>query len=136
LRQAKQQCQGDFFVEDSAMAMEALGGKLPGPLVKWFNDTIGNDGYFELVQKFGNNRAIAQTVIGLSKSGGEILFFEGIMTGKIVQPRDGYNFGYDCVFLPDGKDETLSESKNRGDFEFSPRGLALKKLKAYLESKN
>lgn len=132
LNEARRHYRGDFFAEDSAMYMDALGGKLPGPLVKWFNDTIGNAGYHKIARKMGNGRASAKTVIGLMKQDGKAVFFEGEMKGKIVKPAGDYRFGYDPVFMPDGAGQTLAQSKSKGDFDFSPRGVAFKKLKQYL----
>ena len=128
--------QGEFIVEDSAMSMEALGGQLPGPLIKWFNETIGTQGLADIAAKFKKSRATAKTVIGFAKNPGEILYFEGEVKGKIVEPKGDYLFGYDPIFVPDGSEKTLSELKSQGDFSGSPRGIALKKLKEYLLSQN
>jgi non-canonical purine NTP pyrophosphatase (RdgB/HAM1 family) len=126
---------GEFIVEDSSMYMAALGGKLPGPLVKWFNETIGTAGLAEIAQKFHNDKANAKTIIGYAKSPDDIQFFEGNVKGRIVAPRGNYSFGYDPIFLPEGSAKTLSELKSEGDFNSSPRGIAVKKFKEYLDKK-
>ena len=105
---------------------------MPGPLVKWFNNAIGSTGYANLAKRMGENRAKAQTIIGYAESPKKVLFFEGNLDGKIVAPKGSYNFGYDPIFVPDGKAKTLSELKQKGDFVSSPRGIAVLKLKAYL----
>src|SRR3989344_6958047 len=43
LEEAKKHQTGEFIVEDTSLYFEALKG-LPGPLIKWFMKTIGNDG--------------------------------------------------------------------------------------------
>ena len=125
---------GKFIVEDSAMYMEALGGKLPGPLIKWFNETVGTDGLANISVKLGNKEAHATTIIGYAENADDIKFFEGRISGTIVSPRGDYLFGYDPIFLPQGQTLTLSELKSNGDFHSSPRGLATAKFKAYLEN--
>lgn len=121
-----------FIVDDSSLYLKCFNYKLPGPLVKWFNGAIGGHGYARLVKSMGENRAKAKTIIGYFKSPKKILFFEGNLEGKIVPPRGRYNFGYDRIFVPDGKSETLSEIKAKGNFISSPRGIAVSKLRKYL----
>src|SRR3989344_9423933 len=45
---------GEFIVEDTSLYLDCLGG-LPGPLIKWFMKTIGNEGLCNLAEKLGNN---------------------------------------------------------------------------------
>jgi non-canonical purine NTP pyrophosphatase (RdgB/HAM1 family) len=132
LREAFKHRRGEFIIDDSSLYLKCFDYKLPGPLVKWFNDTIGGKGYAELVKRMGENRAKAKTIIGYAKNPKSILFFEGNLNGKVVEPRGKYNFGYDPIFVPVGKRETLSQAKAKGDFESSPRGIAILRLKKYL----
>jgi len=136
LQEAFKHHTGEFLVEDSSMYMEALGNKLPGPLVKWFNDTIGTQGLADVAKNMGNPKASAKTIIGYAKSPEDIYFFEGTIEGNIVQPKGEYKFGYDPIFVPESQEKTLSELKAEGNFNFSPRGLAVKQLKEYLEKNN
>ena len=124
---------GEFLVEDSSLYLDALGGNFPGPLVKWFNETIGSDGYAELTEKFQNFSARAITILAFAKSSENILYFEGKVKGTIVRPRGNYKFGYDPIFVPEGQVKTLAELKSEGVFNFSPREIAVKKLKEYLD---
>ena len=132
LREAFKHQKGEFIIDDSSLYLKCFDYKLPGPLVKWFNDSIGGNGYARLVKGMGENRAKAKTIIGYTKNPKTILFFEGNLNGKIVPPKGKYNFGYDPIFVPDGRMKTLSEIKAKGDFASSPRGLAVLKLKKYL----
>ena len=43
LEEAQKHHQGQFIVEDTSLYLDCLNG-LPGPLIKWFMKTIGNDG--------------------------------------------------------------------------------------------
>ncbi len=42
-----------FIVEDTSLYFDALKG-LPGPLIKWFMKTVGNEGLFKIADAFGN----------------------------------------------------------------------------------
>lgn len=132
LKEAFKHHKGEFIVEDTSMYLECLDYKLPGPFIKWFNDTVGTYGIYNLTKKMGKNRAKSTTIIGYAKSPTNILFFEGNATGTVVAPRGKYNFGYDPIFVPTGSKQTLSELKSQGIFKQSPRGKAVKKLKGYL----
>lgn len=136
LQEAFKHHKGSFIIDDSSLYLKCFDCKLPGPLVKWFNDSIGGRGYALLVKNMGENRAKAKTIIGYAKNAKKIEFFEGNLNGKVVPPRGKYNFGYDPIFVPEGKKETLSQMKAKGDFSSSPRGLAVLKLKKYLLKNN
>ena len=43
LNEAKKHMKGNLVVEDTSLYFEALNG-LPGPLIKWFLKTVGNEG--------------------------------------------------------------------------------------------
>ena len=132
LRQALKHSKGPLIVDDSALSFGCFNYKLPGPLIKWFNIDVGMAGLANLTKKMGDTKAKATTIIGYAENSKKILFFEGMLKGKIVKPKGSYGFGYDTIFLPDGKKETLSEMKEKGNFSYSPRGIAFKKLKTYL----
>ncbi len=132
LLEALRRNKGPLFVDDSSLYLSCFNYKLPGPLIKWFNQYVGMEGLAGLTEKMGDGRAKAATIIGYAENPKEILFFEGTLKGRIVPPRGGYGFGYDPIFLPEGKTQTLSEMKDQANFFYSPRGLALKKFKNYL----
>lgn len=132
LTEAFKHTSGEFIVEDTSLYFNCLNG-LPGPLIKWFMKTIGNKGLADLVDKFGDNKAQAKTIIGYAKKVGDIEFFEGVVDGKIVQPQAQSNFGWDPVFLPDGHTKTFAEMDKSEKNEISMRRMALNKLKEYLK---
>ncbi len=135
LNEALKHQKGEFIVEDSGLFLECLDYKLPGPLIKWFNDTIAGDGLAHMTEKMGKNKARAITIVGYTQSSGDILFFEGVLDGVIVKPQGDYNFGYDPIFIPEGSTKTQAELKAEGNFNFSPRAIAMKKLKDFLLKK-
>lgn len=136
LAQAFKHHKGPFIVEDGSLYFDCLNKQLPGPLIRWFNDSISNEGMFTLAKKMGNNNALAQTIIAYAKSPKEIYFFEGNVRGKIVSPRGSGGFGYDNIFMPNGSKKVLAELKEgnvtKYGFRFSSRGLAAKKFKDFL----
>lgn len=121
---------GEFIVEDTSLYLDCLKG-LPGPFIKWFLNTIGNEGLFNITQKFGNNKAEAKTIIGYAKNHEEIYFFEGSIIGKIVKPEGVSGFGWDPIFLPDGFDKTFAQMTLEEKNSISMRKVALNKLKEF-----
>lgn len=132
LREAFNHREGEFIVEDTSLYFNCLNG-LPGTFIKWFMKSIGNEGLVNLVIKYGNNKAVAKTVIGYAKNAKEIYYFEGEIHGKIVEPRTTSNFGWDPIFLPDGHQKTFAEMDTSEKNEISMRRIATQKLKEFLE---
>lgn len=122
--------EGTFIVEDNSLTLSGMKG-LPGPLIKWFLKTIGNEGLVKLTTIFGDD-AEAKVVIGYAKNLLEIEYFEGIIKGKIVEPKGENGFGWDPVFLPEGYSKTFGEMDLEEKNEYSMRRLAVEKLKDYL----
>lgn len=120
-----------FMVEDTSLYFDAMNG-LPGPLIKWFMKTIGNEGLYKLAQAFGNFGAQAKTVIGYVDERGKIEFFEGSVRGTIVEPRGKSDFGWDPIFMPEGQQKTFAEMSAEEKNEVSHRGIAIRKLKGAL----
>lgn len=122
---------GQFIVEDTSLYLDCLKG-LPGPLIKWFLKTIGNEGLANLAEKLGNNRAEAKTIIGYAKNRDEVKFFEGSVPGMIVAETGVSGFGWDPIFQPNGHDKTFAEMTAKEKNEMSMRKVAVEKLKEYL----
>ncbi len=62
----------------------------------------------------------------------EVFFFEGVLTGSISITSQGHGgFGYDPIFIPDGKNETLAEIEDWKK-NHSHRAKAAKALKEFL----
>ena len=132
LEEALKHHEGSFIVEDTSLYMDALNG-LPGPLIKWFMKTIGNDGLANIAQKLGNPKAQAKTIIGYATDGDNIHFLEGSISGEIVQPQGDTNFGWDPIFKPDGYDITFAEMSKDEKNKISMRKQAVEKLKEFIE---
>lgn len=124
---------GEFIIEDISLYCEALNG-LPGPLIKWFLKTVGNDGIYKMVSAFGNSRVEVKAIIGYADGKGGTQYFEGVVKGSIVAPR-GEGFGWDPIFQPDGYDKTFGEMSAEEKNKISMRKIALEKLREYLNNK-
>jgi len=131
LREAVKNNSGEFFCEDTSLYINCLNG-LPGPLIKWFLESIEDKGIFDLIERFDDKSAVAKTIMGYT-DGDNTVFFEGDVEGKIVAPRGENGFGWDKLFLPDGSDKTFGEMSLDEKNEFSMRKKALIRLKNYLE---
>lgn len=118
---------GPFVVEDTSLYLQSLNG-LPGPLIKWFMKTIGNDGLVKIAASLGSDRATAKTIIGYASARGESVFFEGAVEGRIVPVRGSEGFGWDPIFLPDGYDHTFAEMTPEEKNGLSMRRAAFEQL--------
>jgi inosine triphosphate pyrophosphatase len=132
LKEAQKNRTGAFVVDDVSLSLECLGG-LPGPLIKWFLKTLGNEGLAEITKRFENPKVKVVAMIGYADDSGEIQFFEGVVEGKIVEPRGSLGFGWDPIFLPEGQEKTYGEMTVDEKNEISHRRLALEKLRSYLD---
>ena len=81
-----------------------------------------------------NRKAKFKTVIALILNGKEY-FFKGDVSRQILQEKTGTDgFCYDPIFKPEGYKETFAEMSIELKNKISHRGLAVKKLVAFLEA--
>ncbi|MDB5237338.1 MAG: hypothetical protein JWL88_440 [Parcubacteria group bacterium] len=118
---------GPFIVEDTSLHLGALNG-LPGPLIKWFEKTIRNEGLVDIAEKAENTSAQARTLIGYALNKDNIEFFEGIIEGDIVKSRGENGFGWDAIFQPKGENRTFAEMSIEEKGTVSMRRSAAVKL--------
>jgi XTP/dITP diphosphohydrolase len=116
------------FVEHTGLYIEALNG-FPGGLTQVFWDTLGAERVSKL---FGreDGAAVARTRIGYC-DGRCVHQFEGEVSGSLASEPRGDPSQWDCVFIPEGSDETLAEMGERKN-EVSMRRKALDQFAAYL----
>lgn len=131
LTTAQAQVSGPFIVEDASVNLEAFNG-FPGPLMKWLELAIGNDGIAETCRKLGNYTAEHRVTYGYYSVAGDIRFFEAVTRGQIVAPRGKNGFGFDPIFQPEGSEKTYAEMNFEQKQAFSPRTKALMQLKNYI----
>jgi non-canonical purine NTP pyrophosphatase (RdgB/HAM1 family) len=121
------------LVEDTALRIEAL-GRLPGTLIKWFLEELGNVGICKLLQGFPERKATAETCFALCDESG-VHLFSGARAGVISDaPRGETNFGWNPIFIPEGGVHTWAEMDFEQQSRTSMRRLAIEKLQIYLEA--
>lgn len=131
LIEAQKSHTGAFLVEDTSLYIDAMNG-LPGPLVKWFERSVGVEGIYQLTEGFKSTKATARTIIGYADEDTTFHFFEGAISGSLVPPRGANGFGWDSIFLPDGSAKTFAEMTSREKSRCSMRRLAIERLRQHL----
>ncbi len=128
----------NVFADDTGLEIDALGG-LPGVnsarfagAEKSFDANI--EKVLAMLGDTEKRNARFRTVIALILNGKEHLF-EGIINGTIIKERRGTaGFGYDPVFVPEGKNITFAEMNLDEKNTISHRARAFEKLREFLRS--
>ena len=126
----------NVFADDTGLEVEALDGK-PGVHSARFagesKDPSANIvKLLSLLSGNINRKARFRTVIALIIDNREFLF-EGIVEGKIIDEKRGSDgFGYDPVFIPEGREKTFAEMPLDEKNTISHRARAFNKLKLFL----
>jgi non-canonical purine NTP pyrophosphatase (RdgB/HAM1 family) len=136
LKTALKHHSGEFIIEDTSLFFECLQNKLPGPFIKWFLKSLGNQNLYEMTKKYNNFRATAKTIIGYANENLEFEFFEGSLTGTIVPPVGENGFAWDKIFIPDGCNKTMAQMTTDEKNKISMRTKALLKFEDFLSKKN
>ena len=135
VREAYKQLHKPVLVEDVSFILPAL-GKLPGTLIKWFLQELGNEGLCALMKNYQDKTAITTVLYGFY-DGIKAHFFEGTIAGKITDaPVGDYNFGWGKIFIPDGSTKTLAQMPPEEQERVAYRLIALKKFETFLEKYN
>ncbi len=120
------------IVEDVSLTFTGM-KKLPGPLIKWFLETLGNDGLIGLVNGLDTRDALAEVEFAICDDNG-VHTFGGSMEGTISNtPRGEMGFGWDPIFIPKGYDKTWAEMSDDEKHATSMRKIALEKMAEYLK---
>ncbi|HLO54674.1 MAG TPA: RdgB/HAM1 family non-canonical purine NTP pyrophosphatase [Saprospiraceae bacterium] len=122
--------------EDTGLEVDALDGQ-PGVHTARFageeRDPVQNmQKLLQMLDGKKDRSAQFRTVISLV-NGSEVLYFEGIVRGKIAEKMSGNEgFGYDPIFIPDGYEDTFADLDSSIKNTISHRARAVKKLVDYL----
>jgi len=131
--QAANMVDGPVVVDDTCLCFNALKG-LPGPYIKYFLEKLKPEGLYKLLAGFDDKTAYSLCTFAYCQGPGqEVHIFQGRTSGKIVEPRGSRDFSWDPCFLPDGFDKTFAEMTPEQKNKISHRGIALGKLKEFLE---
>lgn len=118
-------------VSDSGLEIEALNA-FPGALVKFVNETIGQEGLVKLLVENQNRKAYFKAAIGYcdSKHGTKV-FMEKDEGTIAFEPR-GKGWHFDQIFIPKGNNRTWAEMGRERKNENSAFRRALEKMVSFL----
>ena len=117
------------FVEDTGLYIKKLNG-FPGALIKFYYEYLNNTG---ICKQTGGSKAYVETIIGYY-NGKKIIILKGILNGTISKkPKGNKGFGWDPIFIPNGKKKTLAELDFKEKNKISARYKAFLKLKKILK---
>jgi len=127
------------MADDSGLVIDALGGEPGVYSARYagehcsFDDNINK--LLAALNGKTNRKADFRTVICLIENN-KPRYFEGRVDGQILTERHGAEgFGYDPIFMPDRFAVSFAEMPLEVKNSISHRGLAVAKLKEYLEAK-
>lgn len=131
-RRAYEIVRSPVLVEDVSLVFNGL-KSLPGPLIKWFLDTLGNEGLCRLLDGRDDRSAFAEVQFAICDEKG-VHTFSGSIEGSLAEaPRGEMGFGWDPVFIPKGYDKTWAEMTDDEKHETSMRQIALEKMTKFLK---
>ena len=130
-RDAYRQLNKPVLVQDTALHIEAWGG-LPGALITWFLQTVGNEGICRMMRDWEDRAAVAVSAIGFY-DGTAFRCFTGETVGRIVDwPRGKNGFGWDPIFEPNGLGKTFAEMTSEAKTAVSMHTQAVNAFREYL----
>jgi XTP/dITP diphosphohydrolase len=122
-----------LFVEHTGLYLDYMNG-LPGGLTQIFWDKLQADKFSQLFGSSPANSVVAKTIIGYL-DGKQFFSFEGEIHGTISsEPKGNRDFQWDCVFTPDGYNQTFSELGEKKN-DISMRKIALDKFAIFLRER-
>ncbi|WP_318568137.1 non-canonical purine NTP pyrophosphatase [Salinigranum marinum] len=153
-REAYRHADGPVLVDDAGLFVDALEG-FPGPYSSYVEETVGIERVQTLVAAEDEHRAAFRCVLAYCDGEGfdaspdpidradrteaaatgpddgssaelPVKLFEGVVRGRIVEPRGDGGFGYDPIFEHNGK--TMAEMTTEEKNAVSHRGRALAKF--------
>jgi len=129
---AAQLAGGPCVVEDTSLEFTSLGG-MPGPYIKWFQQTLGSEGLYKTLYAFEDKSATAVCTLAFCPAPhADPVLFTGITRGTIVAPVEGRGFGWDSIFVPDGETEPFSCMDTEKKNSLSHRGKAVRQWAEWL----
>ena len=133
------------LADDSGLSVAALDGR-PGVYPadwaerQWFEGEPGRDWYMAMGKVEGllaqqgqdvDRSAAFHCTLALAWPDGEYAVYEGIAPGSLTwPPRGKLGFGYDPVFVPNGREQTFAEIEPEEKHTISHRADAFAKLVA------
>lgn len=128
------------LADDTGLEVRALDGR-PGVFSARFageraDDTANRKRLLQELDGEEERSARFRTVVAFVDDGGGMHYFEGICPGEIIREERGTGgFGYDALFVPEGKSKTFAELPHEEKNAISHRGRALRHFAAYLRER-
>lgn len=120
------------LVEDTGLRFEALGGKLPGTLIKWFLEELKDEGMCRLLD--GRSRNATASATYALHDGDTIHVFTAEVKGTYaMHPAKARPLGWATPFVPNGHTKTWSEMDAEEYDNSTMRNVVLQELRAFLE---
>ena len=133
-QQAFDELRCPVLVEDSGLSFTAWNG-LPGPLIKWFEISVGYPGLLKMLEGFESREAFA-VCMAVVFDGQEMLLARGERRGEIARSTRGKNgFGWDVIFIPEHHEKTFAEMNFDEKNAISHRRMAFEKLNIKINKK-
>ena len=126
-----------FILEDAGLFIENLNG-FPGVYSAYVFYTIGCNGILKLLDGVDIDIRIARfkSVLTYVEPDKKPRFLSGECHGKISTLEKGnQGFGYDPIFIPNGKTKTFAQMDTKEKNRISHRGKSFKKLLRLLKDK-
>ncbi|MBW2982381.1 RdgB/HAM1 family non-canonical purine NTP pyrophosphatase [Candidatus Woesearchaeota archaeon] len=121
-------------LEDGGFFIDAL-KDFPGICSAYIFKRIKNKGILQLMKGIKNRKCLYKVAIAYCKPGKQPKIFLGGEEGTIAMEIKGDNgWGYDPIFIPDGKNKTYGEIRNKGDINLF-RKRAIEKLVEFLRKR-
>lgn len=126
-----------LMIDDSGLFIDALKG-FPGVYSSYVFRTLGCDGILRLMEGVGDRSARFECCIGFVSPARRPFVVKGVAKGSIATEKMGSGgFGYDPIFIPEGRSETYAQMDIGEKNRISHRGRAieafLKELPRLLE---
>jgi len=122
------------LVDDTGLALDALKG-FPGALVAWVLESGGVELLHRMIPPGADNRAVATTAIGYADAAGIEVFVGEVLGTVLAKPLGEDGFGFDSVFVPEGRSATFAQMSQQEKDALSPRRLALDQLSRFLRER-
>ena len=123
------------IADDSGLCCNALDGKPGIHSARYAGDHNNQANRDKLRKDLEGKDKTAYFIccIALKKKDGEVEFFKGTTSGKIIEEEKGdKSFGYDCIFLSDDLGKTFGEATEEEKNSVSHRKRAIEQLKKAL----
>lgn len=108
---------------------------ISGPYIKWFLERLQPEGLHRLLDGWEDKSAEAVCTFAYAAGpGADVQLFQGKTQGNIVVPSGSRDFGWDCIFQPQGFQQTYGEMDKSTKNTISHRFRAADKLREFFVS--